>query len=112
MLDIRTLLATSLVLIAGCGSSTNSSVPAPFAAKADVTISFDGERHTCVVALASEQQGNAISCSDVVPFVRDELRLPSGSGYDIRTTPGVNEAELAAVGANLKAAGYRSVGGH
>jgi hypothetical protein len=47
----------------------------------------------------------------VVPFVRDELRLPSGSIYDIRTIPDVDEAEMASVGANLKAAGYRFIGG-
>jgi hypothetical protein len=114
-MDIRALLvATLLSLLAGCGSSTNTPVPAPppIAAKPDVTITFDGERHTCLVALASETQGSAVSCSEVVPFVRDELRLPSGAVYDIRTISGVNEAEMAGVGTNLKAAGYRFIGGH
>jgi hypothetical protein len=64
-----------------------------------------------VVALFSEAQGSTISCGDVVPFVRDELRLPSGSIYDIRTIPDVDEAEMSSVGASLKSAGYRFIGG-
>jgi type IV pilus biogenesis protein CpaD/CtpE len=114
-MDIRAVLvAMFLVLLAGCGSSTNAPVPAPpaIATKPDVTITFDGERHTCVVALASEAQGSAVSCSEVVQFVRDELRLPSGSIYDIRTIPGINKTEIAGVGTRLNAAGYRFIGGH
>jgi hypothetical protein len=105
------LVAPFFILLAGCGSSTNAPVPAPVAAKPDVTITFDSARHACVVALASEVQGSAIACSDVVPFIKDELRLASGSIYDIRTTPGANEAEMAGVGARLQAAGYRFMGG-
>ena len=114
MFDIRAVPVAFLILLAGCGTSTNTPVaaPPPIAAKPDVTITFDGERHACVVALSSEAQGSAIPCNDVVPFVRDELRLPSGSIYDIRTIPDVNEAEMAGVGARLKAAGYRFIGGH
>jgi len=111
MFDIRAVATASFVLLAGCGSSANTPVPGPVAAKPDVMITFDGERHTCVVALASEAQGSAISCGDVVPFIRDELRLPSGSIYDIRTIPDVDEAEMASVGASLKGAGYRFIGG-
>jgi hypothetical protein len=62
----------------------------------------------CVVALSSEVQGSAIACDEVVPFVRDELRVPSGSIYDIRTIPNVEQADVAKVEASLKAAGYRS----
>jgi hypothetical protein len=113
MFDIRAVFVAFFILLAGCGTSANTPVPAPppIAAKPDVTIAFDGERHACVVALSSEAQGSAIPCNDVVPFVRDELRLPSGSIYDIRI-PDVNEAEMAGVGARLKAAGYRFIGGH
>jgi hypothetical protein len=115
MIHIRVVLAatTSFVLLAGCGSSANTPVPAPqrIASKPDVIITFDGERHACVVALFSEAQGSTISCGDVVPFVRDELRLPSGSIYDIRTIPDVDEAEMSSVGASLKSAGYRFIGG-
>ena len=114
MFDIRAVLVgTFFILLAGCGSSTNTPVPAPppIAAKPDVTITIDGERHACVVALASEAQGSAIVCSDVVPFVRDELRLPSGSIYDIRAIPDLNQAEMAKVEEKLKAAGYRFIGG-
>ena len=62
-------------------------------------------------ALYSEAQGSAIASEDVVRFVRDELRLPSGSIYDIRTIPDVDEAEMARVEASLKGAGYRFIGG-
>jgi hypothetical protein len=83
MLNIRALLvAAFLILLAACGSSTNAPAPAlpPIAAKPDVTITFDGERHTCVVALASEAQGSAVSCGDVVPFVREWFDLRHTNG--------------------------------
>jgi hypothetical protein len=98
------------VLLAGCGPSAGTAVP-KIAEKADVIITVDGKRHACVVALLKEAQGSAIPCRDVVPFLRDELRLQSGSIYDIRTVPNVDEAELAGLGTNLKSAGYRFIGG-
>ena len=101
---------TVFVLLAGCGPSANppDSKAPPVAAKPDVIVTLDGERHSCVVALSSEAQGSAIACDDVVPFVRDELRVPSGSIYDIRTVPIVEQADVAKVEASLKAGGYRS----
>ncbi len=105
--------AMVLILVAGCGPSANTAAPAPppIAAKPDVIVTFDGKRHACIVALYREAQGSAISCDDVVPFVRDELRVPSGAIYDIRTVAGVGQAELAQVGVRLNGAGYRSIGG-
>ena len=99
-------------LLAGCGSSSNGSVPPRIAEKADVVITFDSQRHTCMVALSSEAQGNFVPCGEVVPFLRDELRLASGSVYDTRTNSAADEAELARVSDNLKGAGYRFIGGH
>jgi hypothetical protein len=111
MINVRAVFAftTVFVLLAGCGPSANppDSKPPPVAAKPDVIITLDGERHTCVVALSSEAQGSAIACDDVVPFVRDELRVPSGSIYDILTIPNIEQAEVAKVEASLKAGGYR-----
>jgi hypothetical protein len=112
MIGARTVLACIAVLafLAGCGPSANApdSVPPPIAAKPDVMVTLDGEHHTCIVTLSSEAQGSAIACDDVVPFVRDELRVPSGSIYQIRTIPKVEQAEVAKVEANLKGAGYHS----
>ncbi len=102
--EILAVLAVSTIFVllsAGCGRS---------AAKADVTITLDGAHHTCVVALSREAQGSIISCNDVVPFIRDELRLPSGSTYDVRTIPDADQAEVASIGARLKDAGYRLAG--
>jgi hypothetical protein len=96
-------------LLAGCGPSGNS-MP-KIAERADVTITMDGKHHTCVVALLKEAQGSAVPCGDVVPFLRDELRLQNGSVYDIRTIPDIDAKELAGLGANLKGAGYRFIGG-
>ena len=108
-----TMICAPLLLI-GCGSS--SSVPAPvppaIAAKPDVIITFDGNRHTCLVALPSEAQGSILPCADVIPFMRDELRLASGSIYDTRTIGKVYEAEVAGTSQHLKEAGYRFIGGH
>jgi hypothetical protein len=106
----RLAATTIIVLLAGCGRTANEPVPAPpsIAAKPGVTITFDGARHACVVALSRESQGSIISCNDVVPFVRDELRLPSGSTYDVRATPEMDKAERADVEAHLRDAGYRA----
>jgi hypothetical protein len=95
------------MLLAGCGRSSN----APIAARPDVIITFNGARHACVVALYNEPQGSTISCSDLVPFLRDELRLSSGSIYDVHTVSNADEAEMTRVAASLKAAGYRFIGG-
>jgi hypothetical protein len=105
-------LATVTALIAGCGSSSNTAVPPRIAAKADVVIAFDGRNHACVVALSSEEQGSTVPCGEVVPFVRDELRVPSGAIYDTRTISQTDKAEMARVADNLKGAGYRFIGGH
>jgi len=110
---LRSFLATSLVLIllAGCGPSAGTPMPPKLAAKADVIVTLDGARHTCSVALYNETQGSAVPCGDVVAFVRDELRLRSGSIFDIRTTPDVKDDEITSVGTRLKAAGYQFIGG-
>jgi hypothetical protein len=108
--------ALGLVVLAGCGQPANTpaaapAVPPPIAAKPDVIVTLDGARHDCLVALYSEAQGSFISCDDVVAFVRDELRVPSGAIYDIRTAPNVDEAQRTKVEANLKGAGYRFIRG-
>jgi hypothetical protein len=108
-----TALAAAFLALTGCGSSTNAPASASptTTAKSDVVVTVDGARHACVVALHSETQGSIISCDDVASFVRDELRLPSGSIYDIRTTPDVPAAQMAKVEASLNGAGYRHSGG-
>jgi len=108
-----TVLVAAFLAVAGCGSSTNAptALSSPTGAKPDVIVTVDGARHSCVVALHSEAQGSIISCDDIVPFVRDELRLASGSIYDIRTTPDVPAAQMAKVEASLNGAGYRHSGG-
>jgi hypothetical protein len=110
----RVLAISAPLLLIGCGSSSNAPPPASaaIAAKPDVIITFDGERHTCVVALSSEAQGSIVPCADVIPFMRDELRLASGSIYDTRTIAKTDEAEVAKTTQNLKDAGYRFIGGH
>jgi hypothetical protein len=114
MMGLRAVFASAvgLVLLMGCGKSASTPPPAPpIAARPDVIVTLDSERHTCVVALYSEAQGSAISCDEVVPFVRDELRVTSGSIYDIRAIPIVDKAEMARVEASLQAGGYRFIGG-
>ena len=108
------MVISSPLLLIGCGSASNAPAPvsAAIAAKPDVTITFDGERHSCVVALSSEAQGSILPCADVIPFMRDELRLASGSIYDTRVIGKPDEAEVAKTTQNLKDAGYRFIGGH
>jgi hypothetical protein len=96
-------------LLVSCGSAEEPATgSAPTAAKADVIITVDGVHHGCIVALSKEAHGSSIACEDLVPFLKDELRVPSGAVYDLRTITTVSEAELAAVSAKLKSAGYRS----
>jgi hypothetical protein len=116
LMRVRTsfVFAAASILMAACGSqsdgpASNAASP-PTAEKADVTIVLDGAQHACVVSLASEAQGSSIPCKDVVAFIRDELRIASGSSYDLHQR-GAEEAEVAIVRATLKDAGYRPVGG-
>jgi hypothetical protein len=102
------LLTAASVLLVSCGSSTQTP---PLADKPDVVVTFDGVRHACVVALFSEPQGSAIPCAEIVPFLRDELRLPSGAIYDVRTIPTFDAAEMTKTAASLEGAGYRFIGG-
>jgi hypothetical protein len=101
---------TALVALAGCGKSTSTESPR-IASRPDVTVKFDGKRRKCIVALSSETQGSTISCEEVVPFVKDELRLPPGSIYDLGATSGGDDAEIAKVRASLDNSGYRFIGG-
>jgi hypothetical protein len=117
MISPRTPLFASVLVfvsLAGCGPSADTPAPVPpqIAAKPDVIITIDSSRKTCLVALLKEAQGSAVACDEVVPFVRDEMRVASGSIYDLRTTPGVDAAQTQKVQANLNGAGYRFIGGH
>jgi hypothetical protein len=114
MIDIRAIAVATIVLLllGGCGQSAKppSSAPAAVASRPDVTITVDATRRKCVVRLSSEAQGSFVACDDVVAFVKDELRLRSGSIYDVRATPDVDAREIARVRANLNGAGYRFIG--
>jgi hypothetical protein len=112
-LSFYPILVAGLMLLAGCGSSNSAPAPAPaIAAKPDAIVTFDGVRHTCVVALSGEAQGSMVSCADLIPFMRDELRLAKGAVYDTRTIGTPDAAEVAKTSQNLKDAGYRFIGGH
>jgi hypothetical protein len=96
------------ILLVGCGSSNT---PPKLAERPDVIISLDGKLHTCVVALEKEPQGSTVPCKEAVSFVKDELRVPGGSIYDIHTIANVDDAEIANVRDALNGAGYRFIGG-
>jgi hypothetical protein len=110
--DLKVLctLFLTAIAMAGCGPSASPSAPPRNAARADVIVTIDGGRHTCVVALYNEPQGSIVPCSDVVPFIKDELRVAGGSVYDIRAIPDVDKDEMARVAASLNGAGYRLIG--
>jgi hypothetical protein len=107
----RTLSALLIVpvLLGGCGRSANTpgATSAPDAGRPDAIVTFDGGRHACVVSLRSETHGNTIPCGDVVPFLKDELRLASGAFCAMRSIGDVDPAEMTRVEASLDAAGYR-----
>ena len=110
---------SAALLLAACGSSSNAPAPQATAqttpalvAKPDVIITVDGVQHACVVALYGEPNGSSIPCTDLIAFIRDELRVPNGAVYDLRTTPPVDKAEVLKVHAKLKDAGYAFIGAH
>ncbi len=100
----------TVLLLAGCGHSSGASMP-KIAERADVSITLDSERHACVVALDREQQGSTVKCGEVVPFLKEELRLKEGSIYDIRIPRGFDEGQMARLAADLNGARYRFIGG-
>jgi hypothetical protein len=108
-MPFRAVLLSSLtsILLVGCGSGT----PPKIAERPDVIITLDGKRHACVVALDKEPQGSTVPCKEAVFFVKDELRVPRGSIYDIRTVANVADADIASVRVALNDAGYRFIGG-
>jgi hypothetical protein len=118
MTRITILIMMAPLLLVGCGSSTNApasgaaSVSPPIADKADVIITVDGVHHSCVAALYSEPQGSTVPCEELIPFIRDELRIPSGSIYDIHAVAAGDTVEMSKVRASLTEAGYRFIGGH
>jgi hypothetical protein len=109
---LRAVLAALLfsLLLPGCGPSANAP-GAKIAERADVTITVDGKRHACIAALYKEPQGNNIPCADLIPFLKEQLRLPGGSVYDIQAVAVADAPEAAQVAASLKQAGYRFIGG-
>jgi hypothetical protein len=111
MISLRSRLASSVVVavLTGCGHSDGSEPK--IAERADVNITLDNQRHTCVVALDQEPQGSSVRCDEAVPFLKDELRLKAGAVYDIRVTPGFDEAQMTHLGTSLNEAGYRFIGG-
>jgi hypothetical protein len=102
-----------LMTLMGCGKSTGGTDSTPIASRPDVTVKYDGKRRKCVVALPTEAQGSVIACDDIVSFVKDELKVPSGSIYDLGTISDSDShsAEIAKVRASLDGAGYRFIGG-
>jgi hypothetical protein len=101
------LLGLSSILVGGCSPDT----PPKIAERPNVIVTLDGKRHTCVVALDKEPQGSTVPCKEAVAFVKDELRVPAGSIYDIRTMANVDDSEIASVRVALNDAGYRFIGG-
>jgi hypothetical protein len=97
---------TPLVLVA-CGSGT----PPKIAEQPDVVVTLDGNRHSCSVALQKEPQGSTVPCKEAASFVKDQLRLPVKSIYDIRTVANVDNTQIASVRDALNDAGYRFIGG-
>lgn len=110
-LSFRGVLLAGFIpmLVGGCGAS--SGTPPKLAERPDVIITLDGNRHKCLVALDKEPQGSIVACKEAVSFVKDELRLPGRSIYDIHTVANVGDAEIASVRAALDDAGYRFIGG-
>jgi hypothetical protein len=104
---------TALILLVGCGRSTHAptSTPPAGGVKPDVVVTVDGEHHACVISKYSELTGSTVGCADVVPFVRDELRVRDGSSYDLHSVGPVDEVETNRVRAALDGAGFRFVGG-
>jgi hypothetical protein len=112
MRKVRTAAFAAASVVAACGASNNAptSVLPQSANKADVLVTLDSVHHECMVTLSKEEHGNSIACGDIIPFLKDELRLPTGATFDVRTTQEVSKADSGNLRKSLSAAGYRSVG--
>jgi hypothetical protein len=79
MISIRSqfMAVTLCALATACARTTRAPSPVvpPIASRPDVIVTFDGERHACVVALFDEATGHAMSCEGVLPFIGDDLKL-------------------------------------
>jgi hypothetical protein len=116
MSDMRLALGAALlsyICLSACGSSSTAPAVSPaIAAKPDVVIGFEGANHMCVVALVTEPQGSTIPCVDLVAFLKDELRLPSGAIYDTHVAASADPTDIDKTTQSLKNAGFRFIGGH
>lgn len=102
--------AAVLISLAGCGRSSNSpSSPPPGAAKPDIIVTVDGEHHACVVTKYGEPTGSTIGCSDVVAFVKDELRVRDGASYELRSSSSADRVEANKIKAVLDGVGFQFV---
>jgi ABC-type Fe3+-hydroxamate transport system substrate-binding protein len=108
------LAAASALLLSGCGRAEDPATRVAAATPAvaptpDVIVTLDGKTRDCLVALSREAQGSAVACDDVAPFLRDELRVPSGAVYALHASADIDSAQVAKVNAALQGAGYRSL---
>lgn len=76
------------------------------AMKADVLVIFNGPENTCEVVLGGGAP-TSLLFTDVVGYLVNDLKLPTGTLFDITTVPDVKIREYEYVLAALKAAGYR-----
>jgi hypothetical protein len=103
------LIALIGTVLTACGASNDAGSPgSPSKGHADVTVTMGDGPHVCNVALAQEAQASSVACGEVVAFIRDELRLPSGAVVELRADRTTDAGALAAVSASLNSAGYRS----
>ena len=73
--------------------------------KADVLITFNGPKNICEVALVGATP-KPLPCTQVVSYLVNDLKLPKGALFDVKTIPDVNVSEYESVMAALKTAGY------
>jgi hypothetical protein len=113
-MELRAIFLTISIAatLVGCGHSVPSPIQATSPAPTpDVIVTMDGPHHTCVVAKYNEMHSQAIDCTAVASYFRDELGLSGGTFYDLRTIPDVSEVDMTYLQASLGSAGYHLIGG-
>jgi hypothetical protein len=74
--------------------------------KAAFILIFDGPVHACQVTSSGTSVTKAMPCSQVLPYLINELRLPKGSYFDWWTITDVDEHEYTQTLKALAEGGY------
>ena len=102
MAGVRVLLVLAFV---ASGSASLADTNSPL--EADIEIAVSKGSDTCVVTKLADASNQAMPCRELVHYVREMLKLPSGASFKLI---GLSRTNFYPVQSSLEAAGYRLAG--